>query len=198
MIYGTFINILLCTNVFQTGFREGSCGFLGVPLIIIIFSCSDHTFPYLNIVQAPFRIWNMQIARHTHILTFTLIHSPVCWRIWMNNYHDMQTHKSREHKTKFHYICLGFWFTTPLGRRPTTSSTVLPLLNPLPHIWVHIFGPWPNRVHRCRHSSPTEAIPTDAESERPTEPMGVSGIVCLFSFSHNYEKTVRKNPTTKC
>lgn len=163
-------------------------GFLWVPLNIIIFFCSDHTFPYLNTVQAPCRIWNMQIARHIRT------HPCVGGYEWIIT---MTCRRTKAANIKRNFITFAWVFGSRLrwagGQLPRQlcCPAAVPL-TPLPHIWVHIFGPWPNRVHRCRHSSPTEAIPTDAESERPTEPMGVSGIVCLFSFSHNYEKRYEK------
>lgn len=150
-----------------------------LPLIVFylpVLTTHSHT---LRVSKQPLEYATCKLqGKNTHTHTYT--RSPVCWRIWMNNYHDMQTHKSREHETKFHYIRLGFLVHDSAGQ---ASSTVLPCCCPShptsSHIWVHIFGPWPNRVHRCRHSSPTEAIPTGADSE--SEGVSLSSH-CVFVF----------------
>lgn len=117
-----------------TGFREG-VKVSGFPNSIL-FACSDHTFPYFAGVQATLSIWDMQIARHT--LTHT--HSPVCWRIWMNNYHDMQRRtKAANMKRNFITFAWVFWFTTPLGRPRQLWGPAAAPLTPLPHIYEFTF-----------------------------------------------------------
>lgn len=121
---------------------------------------------------------------------------------WMNNYHDMQTHKSREHKNKkkFHYI---LWFTTPSTNCPVN----------LPHpLALHTHSATTSYVYEftflARDPSGCTGGGVDIRAKLKrrwvTDPiwgslslsssLSFALALCLFSFSHNYvEKRYENN-----